>query len=550
MDPEAYAEALFPYQRRAVSAMRAIEGALGAATPTFTVETRVAVLADPPGSGKTRVVLGLVTADGEPPDAPPMIMPDVVLPCLARVTIRRDPAARAVRCANTTVVIVSLSLIGQWTQEIARSASLASSTYVVRVPASLAGLGAALDGGARLVLVCSLRYAETMAALDERGVVPRRVVVDEAMHLHDGLCRFMPAAGFVWLVSAASERAAAREIVPSRSRAFWAHLSALPHDAFRAIVVRTPDDEIVFDFPVEFVSHQCELDALVATAAHGVVSREVRRRLEANDMQGAVLLLGGSATEDLMTVVRRRIATDREANQLQLARVRLLAVEAEPRAAAEIARLVEREQRLERDAANAEERFGEALAGVCAICHDTLAAPVLLTCCQVLFCSECLLAWMRHGDRPCPQCRARDFRLEPIATGPAAPAREWPQATRLTKVQKVLELARAAPAGVLLYSSYVTGLRSAIALLRESGIVVSELKGRSSLRDRKLREFAEGKIKVLALDATLNCAGLDLLQLSDIIIYHEMSEGVTDQIVGRGRRVNRALPLRVHKLWV
>ena len=45
-------------------------------------------------------------------------------------------------------------------------------------------------------------------------------------------------------------------------------------------------------------------------------------------------------------------------------------------------------------------------------------------------------------------------------------------------------------------------------------------------------------------------SGLDLLELSDIIIYHEMSEGVMEQIVGRGRRVNRALPLRVHRLWV
>jgi hypothetical protein len=552
MDDAAYAAALFGYQRRAVAAMRALEASLGARTEAYAVETRVGVLADPPGSGKTRVVIGLVAGDGEAgaaPAAPAPILPDVVVPGLARA-VRHAPAATGARCADTTVVVASLSLIGQWARELARSATCAASTVVVRVPAHVAALERALErgGGARVVLVSAPRYGDAMRALAARGATPRRVVVDEAAHLHDGaIGRFAPDAGFVWLVSACSERAAVRELVPAHSRAFWAHLAALPAEAYRAIVVRTPDAEVAYGCVVEFVAHACALDAPVSAAAHGVVAPEVRRRLEANDMLGAVQLLGGRATEDLMTVVRRRIATDREATRLELAHARLLGD------APKEARLVEREARLERDAAHAEERFGEALAGACAICHDTLAAPVLLTCCQVLFCSECVLAWLRHGDRPCPQCRERSFRLEPIQCGGEAAAagapapRQWPACA--TKAQTVLEIVRAAPAGVLLYSSYVAGLRRAIALLREAGVVVGELKGRSTVRDRRLRDFADGAIKVLALDATLNCAGLDLLELSDIVIYHEMAESVTEQIVGRGRRVNRALPLRVHRLW-
>ena len=86
--------------------------------------------------------------------------------------------------------------------------------------------------------------------------------------------------------------------------------------------------------------------------------------------------------------------------------------------------------------------------------------------------------------------------------------------------------------------------------LREAGHRVEEVKGQSRTRDKRLREFAAGQIKVLALDATINCAGIDLQSLSDVIIYHDMPESVKEQIVGRGHRVNRRADLTVHCLWV
>jgi hypothetical protein len=85
--------------------------------------------------------------------------------------------------------------------------------------------------------------------------------------------------------------------------------------------------------------------------------------------------------------------------------------------------------------------------------------------------------------------------------------------------------------------------------LREAGHTVEEVKGQSRTRDKRLRDFAAGTIKVLALDATVNCAGIDLQSLSDIIIYHDMPDPVKEQIIGRGHRVNRAAPLTVHCLW-
>jgi hypothetical protein len=524
------------------------------------------VLADPPGAGKTRVVVGLVTGDGAPHAMPPPIEVEIVVRGLVRVP-RADhdgAAARAARapCSDTTLIVVSQSLVAQWEAELRRSAACGGSMAVVRLRKDVERVGAACAAGEatpKVMLVAVLRYAELRAALLAANVCVRRAVVDEAMHMHDAGLAHAPPAAFTWLVTAASERVACKEVVAARSSAYWRDLATLPAEAFGLIVVRTPDAEIVYPGAVRYRHYRCELDTRLAGAAQGVVPAQVRALLEANDIGAAIAALGGTTEEDLMTVVRRRLQHDAQLAQLE--RARLVLVGAAP---ARIEQIDARLERLRRDAASAEERFGDALAADCPICHDTLAVPVLVTCCHALFCGECLLTWMhsampdpRCATRKCPNCRGEGFRVERIAVAAAAAAEPAPPAPSpaeaaeraTTKTEAVVRIVRDARAGVMLYSTHLAGLHAAMRALRTEGHRVEEVKGQSRTRDKRLREFAAGEIKVLALDATINCAGIDLQSLSDVIIYHDMPESVKEQIVGRGHRVNRRADLTVHCLW-
>jgi hypothetical protein len=173
--------------------------------------------------------------------------------------------------------------------------------------------------------------------------------------------------------------------------------------------------------------------------------------------------MGGSVEEDLMTVVKRRIQNDLQITILERSRLELIDAR---RYATQIARLTEREARLLRDAQNAEERFSTALDADCLICHDIIETPVLVTCCQTLYCAECLLTWTyaaRAGTRNCPACRSDEYRIERIAV-PDAPEAARPAAREErvrvpTKTDVVLELVAAARGGVMLYSSNLVGPR-------------------------------------------------------------------------------------------
>ena len=152
----------------------------------------------------------------------------------------------------------------------------------------------------------------------------------------------------------------------------------------------------------------------------------------------------------------------------------------------------------------------------------------------------------------CPNCRTAEYRIERIARqepGSAPSAPERAPLAGVSKTDAVVRIVRAAQEGVMLYSANVGGLFSAMRALRDAGFTTAEVKGQSLTRDKRLRDFAAGRIKVLALDATANCAGIDLQSLSDIIIYHDIPESVKEQIIGRGHRVNRATNLAVHCLW-
>jgi hypothetical protein len=318
----------------------------------------------------------------------------------------------------------------------------------------------------------------------------------------------------------------------------------------RAITVRTSDDELVYSCPVTVRHYTCALDSRIASAVRGLVPAAVRERLDANDMQAALAHLGGGS--DLMTVVRRRAELDldqaridirrlehgismyAEGSQTRLARVAVL----------EAARV--KEARILRDIAVAEERFRDALRAQCAICCDDMRNPVLLTCCQNLYCGACILTWI-HARGRCPTCRSSNLRVEPIDDGshrdPVAPTQ-----TR-TKIQILNEIVAAATGGVIVYSSHVDGLASAHTALAEAGVSVGFIKGMSTTRDKRICEFTAGKVKVLLLDAQVNCAGLDLLALTDVVLYHDMHSDMKTQIVGRGRRINRITPMTVHCLF-
>ena len=557
MDDAEFEAHLYAHQKAAVNRMVNLETrgevALGADGPNGpndageTMESRVGFYTDPPGSGKTRGIIGLVlrTANDERV-ARPSLKCDFTIREFVRVS--RVAMASNERASNTTVIVVSGSLVAQWERELRRSTTIAASLVVVRRVADAEIITTRFEeqSDPLVVLACSRRYEVVAAKLAHARVVVRRMVVDEARRL-DGSFSAIIQRDFLWLVSAAQTDADAYDVVPCHSRCFWSGLRGLARPYFGAVTVRTPDAELLYACAVTFRHYECALDSRVASAVRDLVPAAVRERLEANDMQAALAHLGGGS--DLMTVVRQRAELDLEQVRIDIRRSdHVLAMYPTRQSLVDqMATLRAKEARIIRDIAVAEDRFRDALQSQCAICHDDMTRPVLLTCCQNLYCAECILSWIHIRGR-CPSCRSDNLRVEPINDG-AGEATDLPAQRARTKAQILIDIVNEAQGGVIVYSAHVDGLATAHTALAEAGITVGFIKGMSSTRDKRIAEFTTGQVKVLLLDAQINCAGLDLLSLTDVVLYHDMPADMKTQIIGRGRRINRTTPMTAHCLF-
>jgi hypothetical protein len=511
------------------------------------MESRVGFYTDPPGSGKTRGIIGLVlrTANDERV-ARPSLKCDFTIREFVRVS--RVGLLPTERLARTTVVLVSGSLVAQWERELKRSSTVAASLVVVRRVADAESIATRFEEqqDPLVVLACSRRYDVVAAKLAQARVVVRRMVVDEARRL-DGSFGHIIQRDFLWLVSAAPTDAEAYDVVSCHSRCFWSGLRGLARPYFEELTVRTPDAALLYACAVTFRHYECALDSRVASAVRDLVPAAVRERLEANDMQAALAHLGGGS--DLMTVVRRRAELDLEQVRIDIRRIEHVVATFPTRQSLvdQMATLRAKEARIIRDIAVAEDRFRDALQSQCAICHDDMTRPVLLTCCQNLYCAECILSWIHIRGR-CPSCRSDNLRVEPINDG-AGEATDLPAQRARTKAQILIDIVNEAQGGVIVYSAHVDGLATAHTALAEAGITVGFIKGMSSTRDKRIAEFTTGRVKVLLLDAQINCAGLDLLSLTDVVLYHDMPADMKTQIIGRGRRINRTTPMTAHCLF-
>ena len=82
----------------------------------------------------------------------------------------------------------------------------------------------------------------------------------------------------------------------------------------------------------------------------------------------------------------------------------------------------------------------------------------------------------------------------------------------------------------------------------QNEIRYTEVKGSINTVNRNLERFRAGEIQVVFINSRHNAAGIDLVEATDIILYHEMNMTTTTQIVGRGNRIGRTIPLNVHYL--
>lgn len=562
------------------------------------VSSRMGVLGDKPGSGKSYVVaeLAMVVGTGHIPAT------DTVMATLsAMVSVTRSEHT-ALTALDLTVIVVPHNITRQWQAllgayiyaDSARAVELCFVTRLADLGAATDAISSAADGGRppQVMLVSAAYYPSIVACLRANHATAARVVFDEADSLKFASpCNYRSVARFYWFVTASVQNlfpgysvngsitvmhsnGGACSVVASRySRASSSYIRAFfpSHSPewmqFVARLVVVTDNALVdgaFRLPPPEVNTVRCVAPLYTRVLRGIASAYIVDRLAAGDLDSALSCLRPNRADTEGNIIAAAIAHFE--NELADARAEMEFVSrrhyatgalASAAAARQSARISEFEQRI----SNVRDRIVGATE--CMICYGDISTKTVLPCCNNSFCLACISRWLSTSERAgCPVCKAgvshtdfmvcREGALERrkdayVAGGVSFDAEEDKQRNLRTLLSSMAGWPGAAGVRVLFFCDNDYAIEnSGSKAMMEAGFRFFELKGNSSVINKRVFEFnfAPGPCALLVNCRFYGC-GLNLEKATDIILYHSVDSVMEEQVVGRAQRPPRSAPLRV-----
>ncbi len=425
-----------------------------------TMRTRIGIMADRAGSGKSFVLLSLVLRDAakrrdDPIAQPVRVAMDPVAVTLGngQVTVYAPQPERTL--LPFTLIVIPHALVAQWREYVARfSPSL--SMLVINRRAHMAMLRD-LDALRTydIVLVTNTMYPDVVQRLAMSNVRVRRAVFDEADNLALTSIHSVDAM-FTWYVTAsygnliyprgptapgALSSSMMLEVLRDRSarsihglrassgamRTLFNHL-ATRNNVTRSLIVRNSDEFVAasIELPETLVYRVMCRDPTNIRMLQGVVDNHVIECLNAGDVAGAIQHVDPtqrtSSEENLVVLLLDRLGARLRNLDIRIAALGSLESEGGQRPAmTELARL-----RTERDNVSMRMKVVRErilASDTCCICCDDIRNKTVVPCCSNAFCFQCISRWMatRMANRQpatCPLCKVDLHRSDILVLAP------------------------------------------------------------------------------------------------------------------------------------
>ena len=327
---------------------------------------------------------------------------------------------------------------------------------------------------------------------------------------------------------------------------------------FTRTVLRNRDDWIEKSLKRPRVIHQTVLCKAPVSARllRGFVTPAAMEALHAGDVAGAMSALGlkGATKEGIVERVSASLRAEVVKAEKTLAFKREMDYSTPAAKAEGIKKAEERLATARSQLANLEARVAAAFGGgvTCPICYEPPTTLTLTPCCRQAFCLACLCECVR-AKPACPLCRVAIASPKELLvvgdgeTGDDASGCIVEAAGPSTKADALLALLSGASESdrFLVFSAHEASFRGLRAILEARGIRCELLSGTAARVARLRREFKDGKVRVLCMNARHVGAGLNLEAASHVVLYHKMNLELEKQVIGRAVRFEREADLQV-----
>lgn len=560
---------------------RCAEDASEATTPWWdTVRSRIGVIGDRVGSGKSFVVLALIasrTDIGGSCDVQTFAGGKVVL-----------TAPRPASSVRTNVLVVPHTLISQWETYLQTALPDDTLCYLVLSKRKhVDSLSTDEIGTYDLLVVSSTFYNRVAAIINRRGLALQRLIIDEVDHINIPSCTYVESR-FFWFVTASYGNLLYPKghgrWDPSLRMCVW-NAMGLKNDGFvrrlftelygtvqarevlRMLIIKCRDSYVQSSIELpEIRAHyvQCHTPSTI-NILNGIVDRQVMECLNAGDIRGALDLVAPSNRDTEENIIRTLV--EKYARQLSSFESRVaccesgaITFETHEERDAELTRLRRKRDdvRARIDCIRARVRESDK----CYICYDDVANKTVVPCCSNAFCFRCINTWIVRNPT-CPLCKstlgsnsllvvdeetpsASETTTNTEGLEDGLPDGVSPRNDKLTNLGAVLRDVKSRRGKVLVFSSFGNVFGNIEQIVRGLDMQYAYLKGNHHQVDATVRDYKHGSLDVLLVNTHNYGSGMNLENTTDIVMFHKFENELEKQVVGRAQRLGRCESLR---LW-
>ena len=439
----------------------------------------------------------------------------------------------------TTLILVSSSIIHQWVEEF-KFTKLKVGT--VKKKKDLEQIN---PEEYDVILVIPTLY--NLFLINNSTVAWKRFIFDEPSSTRVSNMRDIKA-GFYWLVTATPSIIVRRHWnCKGFMKDLFSNLSGpyMFEIIYKDVVIENDIEYIKSSYnmpPTNHIEHQCFQS--IFNVVNGFVSETIATMISAGNIEGAILSLGGNKTGNITELVKQKKMEELEEID---AKIRIYTIRDDNARKQE---WIDKKNIVLTQLNEIKSRFDQMLNDNCSICYNPITSHVLEPKCQNIFCGECLLTWLKTKPT-CPLCRSIIDCKSLIYIDVESTSTTQLTTRKQTKQETVLEIINTNSNGkFLLFSQYNDTFQSIYNLFKENNIYFEEIKGSVHKKENIVNQYKHKDLNIIFLNSLIDCAGLNLQETTDIIIYHEMDNNIINQIIGRANRIGRTQQLNVHYLII
>lgn len=540
--------------------------------PQDTLSTKIGILADRVGSGKSYVILSLISVNRLYRQHDVLInsygMNNVVF------TLHRDNCV-----THTNMLVIPHNLVTQWIEYLSAFPNLRYCLVTKKVFDNMRDDEFDI-GSYDILLVTSTYYNKVAQHISDKNVTFQRVIYDEVDHLSIPSSRSI-SAKFIWFITASYgnilypkgfrrwEQSLRRDIWSAQGILHSGFIKILLMDIFcrvprelsKLLVVKNVDSFVERSImlpPIEKHYVACKTP-LSIRVLNGIVERNIIECLNGNNIQGAMANITSShkSTEsNIIELMIQKYTIQLSNLEMKFNHTREYHYDTETERQQELDRIQKKIDDATEKVRMIRQRIVES--DTCVICYDDIRNKTVTQCCQNSFCFKCITSWLAKSSGMqgvCPLCKLsinmdslfvvdntevkKSITAAPPPTDVMGPY--WDKYTNL----KIMLRNRQPNSKFLIFSNYDDSFLSLYKVFEEAGICYEHLKGNGNVVKCTVDRYKNGAIDVLLVNSSHYGSGLNLENTTDIVMFHKFDTEIEKQVIGRADRFGRSGPLNV-----